>query len=132
MEKPKINFKKVILGRLESSEQFKDETKEEDESDYVEIEKLKISVRDLTKEDIDERKLPKNTTGVVITKILEGTPLMFISVNDIIVEIQKKKITSPRQFSNLLEEIIKKGAKTLYLAVYNSNNQRSYITVKLK
>jgi len=128
----KLISKKVILGRLESSEQFKDETKEEDESDYVEIEKLKISVRDLTKEDIDERKLPKNTTGVVITKILEGTPLMFISVNDIIVEIQKKKITSPRQFSNLLEEIIKKGAKTLYLAVYNSNNQRSYITVKLK
>jgi len=128
----KLISKKVILGRLESSEQFKTETKEKDESEYVEIEKLKIFVRNLTKEDIDERKLPKNTTGVVITKILEGTPLMFISVNDVIVELQKKKITNTKQFSNLLKDIINKGAETLYLAIYNSNNQRSYITVKLK
>jgi len=128
----KLISKKVILGRLESSEQFKAETKEEDDSEYVEVEKLKIFIRDLNKDDIDVRKLPKNTTGVVITKILEGTPLVFVSVNDIIVELQKKKITSSRQFSNLLKEIISKGAETLYLAVYNSNNQRSYITVKLK
>jgi len=128
----KLILKKVILGRLESSEQFKAETKEEDESEYVEIEKLKIYVRDLTKEDIDVRKLPKGTTGVVITKILEGTPLTFISVNDVIVELQKKKVTSSKQFSNLLKDTIKKGAETLYLAIYNSNGQRSYITVKLK
>jgi len=128
----KLISKKVTLGRLESSEQFKAETKEEDDSEYVEIEKLKISVRDLTKDDIDERELPKNTTGVVITRILEGNPLMFLSVNDIIVELQKKKITSTKQFSNLLKDIINKGAKTLYLAIYNSTNQRSYITVKLK
>ena len=120
------------MGRLESSEQFKPETKEEDDSEEFKIEKLKISVRDLTKDDITDRKLPKNTTGVVVTKILEGTPLMFISVNDVIVELQKKKITSSRQFSNLLKDVIKKGAETLYLAVYNSSNQRSYITVKLK
>ena len=86
----------------------------------------------MTEDDINERKLPKNTTGVVITKISEGTPLMFISVNDVIVELQKKKVTSSRQFSNLLKDVIKKGAETLYLAIYNSNNQRSYITVKLK
>ena len=128
----KLISKKVILGRLESSEQYKAETKEEDDSKHVEIEKLKIFIRDLTKDDIDERELPKNTTGVVITKILEGTPLIFSSVNDVIVELQKKKITSSRQFSNLLEEIIDKGAETLYLAIYNSSNQRSYITVKLK
>ena len=128
----KLISKKVTLGRLESSEQFKAETEQEDDSKHVEVEKLKIFIRDLNKNDIDERKLPKNTTGVVITKILEGTPLMFVSVNDVIVELQKKKITSSRQFSNLLKEIISKGAETLYLAIYNSSNQRSYITVKLK
>ena len=128
----KLISKKVTLGRLESSEQFKAETKQEDDSKHVEVEKLKIFIRDLNKDDIDERKLPKNTTGVVVTKILEGTPLMFVSVNDVIVELQKKKITSSRQFSNLLKEIINKGAETLYLAIYNSSNQRSYITVKLK
>ena len=57
---------------------------------------------------------------------------MFVSVNDIIVELQKKKITSSKQISDLLKDIINKGAETLYLAIYSSNNQRSYITVKLK
>ena len=76
--------------------------------------------------------MPKNTTGVVVTEISEGSPLMFVSVNDVIVELQKKKVINSNQFSNLLKEIINKGAKTLYLAIYNSSNQRSYITVKLK
>ena len=129
----KLISKKVSLGRLESSEQFKAETKiEEDTSKYIKVEDLKISIRDLNKNDISERKLPKDTTGVVITEILEGSLLMFVSVNDIIVELQKKKITNTKQFSNLVKDIINKGAETLYLAIYNSNNQRSYITVKLK
>jgi len=89
-------------------------------------------VRDLNKGDISERKLPKNTTGVIVTEILEGSPLMFVSVNDVIVELQKKKVINSNQFSSLVKEIINKGEKTLYLAIYNSNNQRSYITVKIK
>ena len=129
----KLISKKVLLGRLESSKEFKAEKKAEpDTSKYVKIENLKISIRDLNKDDISERKLPRNTTGVVITEILEGSPLMFVSVNDVIVELQKKKVINSKQFSNLIQEIINKGAKTLYLAIYNSSNQRSYITLKLK
>ena len=129
----KLISKKVLLGRLETSQQYKAENKlEADKSEYVKVENLKISVRDLNKNDISERKLPKNTTGVVVTEIFEGSPLMFISVNDVIVEIQKKKVTNSNQFSNLVKGIIDKGEKTLYLAIYNSSNQRSYITVKLK
>ena len=129
----KLVSKKVLLGRLESSKEFKAEKKvEPDTSKYVKIEKLKISIRDLNKDDILQRKLPKNTTGVVITEISQGSPLMFVSINDIIVELQKKKIINSNQFSNLFEEIINKGEKTLYLAIYNSDNQRSYITIKLK
>jgi len=93
---------------------------------------LKISVRDLNKNDITERKLPKNTTGVVVTKKLDKSPLVFVSVNDVIVELQKKKVINSNQFSDLVKEIIEKDEKTLYLAIYNSNNQRTYITVKLK
>ena len=123
----------MLLGRLESSQEFKAENKpEEDTSEYVKVENLKISVRDLSKNDISERKLPKNTTGVVVTEIFEGSPLMFVSINDVIVEIQKKKVKNSNQFSSLVKEIINKDAKTLYLAIYNSSNQRSYITVKLK
>jgi len=129
----KLISKKVMLGRLESSEQFKaEQDKEPDKSKYVKEENLKISIRNLNKNDISERGLPKNTTGVVVTEILEGSPLMFVSVGDVIVELQKKKIISSKQFSNLVKETIKKGEKTLYLAIYNSSNQRSYITVKIK
>ena len=129
----KLISKKVLLGRLESSKEFKAEKKKEpDPSKYVKVENLKISVRDLNKDDISERKLPKNTTGVVITEISPDSPLMFVSVNDVIVELQKKKIINSKQFSNLVSKIISNGQKTLYLAIYNSTNQRSYITVKLK
>ena len=129
----KLISKKVLLGRLESSKEFKAEKKAEpDPSKYVKVENLKISIRDLNKDDISERKLPKNTTGVVVTEISEGSPLMFVSVNDVIVELQKKKVINSIQFSNLVKEIISKGSTTLYLAIFNANNQRSYITVKLK
>jgi len=129
----KLISKRVLLGRLESSKEFKVENKvKPDTSKYIKVEDLKISIRDLSKEDISERKLPKNTTGVVVTEVFPGSPLMFVSVNDVVVELQKKKVINSGQFSNLVKEIINKGATTLYLAIFNSSNQRSYITVKLK
>ncbi len=129
----KLISKKVLLGRLESSKEFKKENESEpDTSKFVKIDSLKILVRDLDNKDISERELPKNTTGVVVMEILEGSPLLFVAINDIIVEVQKKKIRNSNQFSNIIEDAVIKGEKTLYLAVYNSSNQRSYITVKLK
>ena len=119
------------MGRLESSKEFKDENKIKSDEDVI-VETLKISVRNLDKEDISERNLPANSTGIVGTKILEGSPLVFLSVNDIIVELQKKKITNSNQFSELVSDIVSKGQKTLMFAIYGSDNQRSYLTVKLK
>ncbi len=129
----KLISKNVILGRLESSVEFKEDNKQESDSGKSKkIESLKIFVRDLNKEDISKRGLPKNTTGVVITKIEPGTPLIFVSKDDIIVELQEKKVINSNQFSKLVNQIIKSEENTLYLAIYNSDNQRSYITVKLK
>ena len=121
----KLITKKVLLGRLESSKEYKAENKtESDISKYVKVENLKIAIRDLNKDDISERNLPKNTTGVVVTEISEGSPLMFVSVNDVIVELQKKKVVNSTQFSKIVNDIINKGQKTLLFAIYNSNNQR--------
>ena len=129
----KLISKNVLLGRLESSQEFKAENKEElDSKENIIIESLKISIRDLEKEDVTKRELPKNTTGVIVTEIFKGSPLMFVSPNDVIVELQKKKVLNSQQFSKLIEELIEKDEKTLYLAIFNSSNQRSYITVKLK
>jgi serine protease Do len=129
----KLISKKVLLGRLEYSNEFKAEEKtEKDTSKFIKIDDLKISIRNLTKDDISKRDLPKNTQGVVVTEIFQGSPLMFVEVDDIIVEMQKKKIANTNQLKSLVKETINKGAKTLYLAIYNSSNQRTYITVKLK
>jgi len=122
--------KKILLGRLESSKEYKAEKQTESDKDII-VKALKISVRDLSKNDISKRELPKNSTGVVVTKISENSPLKFISVNDVIVELQKKKITNSNQFSKLVNDILNKGQKTLLFAIYNSQNQRSYLTVKL-
>jgi len=127
----KIISKKILLGRLESSKEFKAENQMEPDKDII-VEALKISVRDLSKNDISERELPKNSTGVVVTKISENSPLKFVSVNDVIVELQKKKITNSNQFLKLVNDILNKGQKTLMFAIYNSKNQRSYLTVKLQ
>ena len=129
----KLISKKVLLGRLESSNEYKSENEvKPDSKKFSKIENLKISVRDLDNDDIIARKLPKDTTGVVVTEIFEGSPLMFVSVNDIIVEAQKKKIKNSKQFTSIVNKAINDKENTLYLAVYNSSNQRSYITVKLK
>jgi serine protease Do len=129
----KLISKKVLLGRLELSQEFKAENKKEEKVEQsTAIDSLDISVRDLNKNDIEKRSLPKNTTGVVVTKISNNSPLILISPNDIIVELQKKKIKNSIQFSKLVKEIISKKEKTLYIAIYNSSNQRSYITIKLK
>jgi serine protease Do len=129
----KLISKKVLLGRLESSKEFKaDNEPEPDKSKFTKVEDLNFSIRDLNSKDIQERGLPKNTTGVIVTEIFDGSPLVYVSVGDVIVETQKKKVLNSSQFLTLIKDIIKKNEKTLYLAIYNSSNQRSYITIKLK
>ena len=96
------------------------------------IENLKISVKELTKEDIKNRNLPNQTTGLVITKIENDSPLMnSVEVNSIILEAQKKKIRSVDDLNLIVEQVLKSSQKTILLVIYNSQNQRRYIGVKL-
>ena len=123
--------KKIKLGRLETSEDFK-VSKKEDKPSISEIKNLKITVRLLSAEDITARKLPNQTTGLVITKIDNDSPLIqSLSVNDIIVEAQKKKIKSINDLEKIVDAAIKSNQKTILLAIYNNQNQRRYIGVKL-
>ena len=129
----KLITKRVLLGRLESSKEYIAEKENQPSGLKGEaIQKLKISVRDINKNDISKRNLPKDTTGVVVTGIAATSPLTFLSIDDVIVELQKRKVTSVNQFSALVKDIIDSGENTLLFAIYDANNQRSYITVKLK
>ena len=127
----KLISKRLTLGRLESSEEFK-EKKTKIVNKVEDIEKLKIAVRDTTDEDISSRNLSKKTQGVVITEISVRSPLNnLLSVNDIIIEVQKTPIKSSSDLKRLVDNIFKKGEKTLLLTVINKNNQRRYLGVKI-
>ena len=132
----KIIIKKLKLGRLESSEDFKVETKPlkpKTKTKDTEIDTLKISVRDITAEDIKNRKLNKGLKGVVITYISNKSSVAgYLQVGDIILEVQKNKILNAKQLNNVIEDIYKKGKQTILLAIINKNNQRRYLGIKTK
>ncbi len=123
--------KEIILGRLETSEDFKSQGLVTEKPKEDAIEGLKIKVRLLNKDDIKERNLPKNTTGLVITEIDKDSPVNYLQVNNIIVEAQKKKINTIGDLDNIVKLALKSNDKSLLIAIYNNNNQRRYIGVKL-
>ena len=125
--------KKIKLGRLETSSDFKEEKKEvaPETPEVSEIKSLKIITRLLNKKDIDKRKLPNQTTGLVITNIGKNSPINYLNVGDIIVEAQKKKIKSIKDLEDIVNKALKSNQKTILIVIYNNQNQRRYIGVKL-
>ena len=125
-------IKNVLLGRLETSNDFKESKKEPELSKDLIIKDLKITVRKLTKEDIKIRKLPNQTSGLVITKIGNTSPLLqSVEANNIIVEAQKIKVRSAADLEKIVKDVLKSNQKTILLAIYNNQNQRRYIGIKL-
>ena len=123
--------KKITLGRLETSEDFK-VSQQPETTQTSEIEGLKITVRKLTKEDIQNRNLPTSTTGVVITSIENDSPINYLNVGNIIIEAQKRAIKTVGDLEIAVSAAMKSSDKTLLIVIYNNQNQRRYIGVKLK
>ena len=129
----KLISKKVKLGRLESSSDFKAEKNEDNRKlDSIRIDNLKIAVRELTKNDINKRKLPTETKGLVITSIDIDSPVNYLEVNNIIIEVQKKKIFSVKSLNDIINNVLNSSESTLLIVIYNNQNQRRYLGVKLK
>ena len=127
----KLITKRLTLGRLESSEEFKEKKSKIVPKDK-EIDVLKITVRDLTEQDIKSRNLKEGSTGVVIVDIANRSPLInLLSVDDVIIEVQKKSVKDTSDLNKIVSDIFKKGEKTLLLTVINKNNQRNYLGVKI-
>ena len=134
IKKQKIITKKLTLGRLESSDDFKTENKKDKpgiKKKNTEIETLKITVRNITAKDIKDRKLEKNLKGVVIMSISNKSVVAgMLREGDIITEVQKNKVLNSKQLNQLIESIYKKGEQTLLLTIINNSNQRRYLGVK--
>ena len=123
--------KEITLGRLETSDDFAAQETKPKLPKVSYIEGLKIKVRLLTKEEIQQRNLPSNTTGVVITEIDQNSPINYLKVNNIIVEAQKKKIKTIGELNNLVKIAQRKPEKNILIAIFNNQNQKRYIGVKL-
>ena len=123
--------KTITLGRLETSEDFKVTEKNKPQKE-IRIENLKISVRELTKEDIKTRNLPNQTLGLIITNVENDSPLKAsIEVESIILEAQKKKIKSANDLNQVVKKVLNSSQKTILFVIYNNQNKRRYIGIKL-
>ena len=122
-------IKKITLGRLETSEDFK--AKKQPQTTEVEIKTLKIKVRPIKPNDIQDRGLQKNTKGLVITEISNDSPINYLSAGNIIIEAQKRAIKTIGDLEMAVKTALKSSEKTLLLVIYNNQNQRRYIGVKL-
>jgi serine protease Do len=85
----------------------------------------------LNDKDIEERKMPNQTTGLVITNIGKNSPIDYLNVGDVIIEAQKKKIKSIEDLEDIVDTALKSNQKTILIVIYNAQNQRRYIGVKL-
>ena len=123
----------ITLGRLETSEDFQEKKKkvEDQKPEINEIKSLKIKVRLLNKDDIDKRKLPNQTTGLVITNIEDNSPIKNLNVGNVIIEAQKKKIRSTKDLKIIVDTALKSNQKTILFVIYNNQNQKRYIGIKL-
>ena len=127
----KLITKRLTLGRLEASEEFKEKKTKTKKSEETEIESLKITVRNLNEEDIASRNL-KNIKGILITEISNKSPLKgLLNINDIIIEARRTQISKPSDLIDIVEKMKKKGDKNLLLSIIDNNNRRRYLGVKI-
>tara|TARA_A100000164_G_scaffold226015_2_gene200326 strand:+ start:1168 stop:2565 length:1398 start_codon:yes stop_codon:yes gene_type:complete len=123
-------IKKIKLGRLETSDDFRAEKPLE--NNISEIEKLKISVRLVNKNDLRERNLPSNIKGLVITDIKPESPIDYLNIGNIIIEADEKPIRTVGQLNNYINSAIRSGDKTIFITIYNNQNQKRSIGIKIE
>ena len=130
----KLISKRLVLGRLESTAEFKEKKSVPQKiNKSIDIDSLKINVRDINKTDKSERNLKANQTGSVINEIYQNSPLKgLLNKNDIIIEVQKKSFQSSFELDRVIKNIVNKKETTVLLTIINSSNQRRYLGVKIK
>ena len=69
--------------------------------------------------------------GDLITKIDNDSPLANLAINNIIIEAQKRKIKTPGDLDNIMKSAVMAKNKSIVIVIYNNQNQKSYIGVKL-
>ena len=114
--KNKIIKIEVKLGEL--PEKTYVERKEKVKTDETEITSLGISIGKT-----------KNNEGVIVTKIYNDDSKLILE--DIIIEINREKISNPKSFESLVDKIQKTGRSSLLLKIIR-DQESLWITIKFK
>ena len=114
--KNKIIKIEVKLGEL--PEKTYVERKEKVKTDEIEITSLGINISK-----------SKNNEGVVVTKIYNDDSELILE--DIIMEINREKISNPKSFKSLVDKIQKTGRSSLLLKIIR-DQESLWITIKFK
>ncbi|HIJ59518.1 MAG TPA: DegQ family serine endoprotease [Nitrospirae bacterium] len=86
-----------------------------------------VKVQDITPEIRRALSLPKRITGVIVVEIAEGVfAEQFLNENDIIIEINKKKINNTKDYVNVLSQMKKGQGALIYLY---RNGSTIYMTI---
>ena len=75
--------------------------------------------------------MPKSTSGVVITKIESNSPVNYLKIGNIIIEAQKRNINTPGDLNIVVNSALRSAEKNIIIVIYNNQNQKRYIGVKL-
>ena len=54
-----------------------------------------------------------------------------MKVNNIIIEAKKRNINTPGDLKNVVNSTLRSNEKTILIVIYNNQNQKRYIGVKL-
>jgi serine protease Do len=133
----KILTKKIVLGRLEDTEQFKKKPKtkkKENKEEDTLLKALGIKVRDVTDKDVTSRKLTIGINGVVILEIktegaLSDSP---IEVGNIIIGLQNEKVKNVSDLESKLKKLKKSKNTSVLLTIIDSQNRSRFVGVKIK
>jgi len=89
-----------------------------------------VIVRDLSPEARNNHNVPKRITGVIVTELEEGSPAASVlSVNDIIIEVDRKAIRSMKEYESMVSLI--KPDQNILLLVFR-NGSTVYLAVSSK
>ena len=97
------------------------------------IKELGIKIKTLSDNDKERLKVSPELKGVIITELNQDSFLIRqnIASDDIIIEIQNRKIASSADALKVIEEVINTGKENILMVFYAGPNSRKYIGARL-
>ncbi len=98
------------------------------------IKELKIKIRDITDDDVKQRRNLENIQGVYISDVEGLSPLAQIGIKsgDIIVAVANIKINNLTSFQDQFKNQLKRNQNSILLTILDKDNQSRFVGVKIK